>query len=64
MKNNNINGNDYHIGLKCLYDLYPAKVRERIIADYKLKSWDEPQKQLLANISREIDEFETLNKNS
>jgi tripeptidyl-peptidase II len=60
MKSNNI-GSDYRLGLKNLMDLYPSRVRDKILADTKLKQWDEPNKKALSDIAREIVEFEAKN---
>lgn len=60
MKSNNT-GSDYRLGLKNLMDLYPSRVRDKIVADAKLKQWDEPNKKALADLAREVAEFETKN---
>lgn len=60
MKTSNI-GADYRIGAKNLLELYPSRVREKIVADAKLKTWDEPNKKALSNIAREIVDFEVKN---
>ena len=60
MKTQNITG-DYRVGLKSLHDLYPTRVREKILADKKLKNWDEFNKKELANNAREMTEFESKN---
>lgn len=49
------------MGLKSLHDLYPAKVNEKIIADLKLKTWDEKHKLAVAEQSRRIAEFDVAN---
>lgn len=60
MKSSNI-GSDYKLGLKNLMDLYPSRVRDKILADAKLKQWDEANKKALSDVAREIAEFETKN---
>lgn len=60
MKKSNISG-EYRIGAKNLMDLYPSRVREKILADVKLKTWDEPNKKALSEIAREIGDFDAKN---
>lgn len=64
MKTKNVNGGQYRIGLKSMHDLYPSRIREKILADAKLKTWDEPHKKVLAAVSRDIADFETKNSNA
>lgn len=45
---------EYRLGLKNLFDLYPSKVREKISAEERLKWWDEPYKKAAAEIQRKI----------
>jgi tripeptidyl-peptidase-2 len=54
----------YRVGLKSLHDLFPNRIRDRDMADLKLKNWDESNKKCLSQISREINEFETKNPNA
>lgn len=42
-------------------DLYPSRVRDKILADAKLKNWDEFNKKALADVAREVTEFEAKN---
>lgn len=49
------------VGLKSFNDLVPYKVRDNIVAQAKLKSWDKPHKTATANASRKIVEFESQN---
>ena len=60
MKAQNTSG-EYRVGLKSLHDLYPTRVREKILSDKKTKSWDEFNKKALANAAREMTEFESKN---
>ncbi|XP_055608253.1 tripeptidyl-peptidase 2 isoform X1 [Uranotaenia lowii] len=60
MKAKAING-EFRIGLKSMHDLYPSRIREKIVADSKLKHWDDPHKKALAEASRDIVDFETKN---
>lgn len=60
MKSNNIS-NDFRVGQKNLMDLYPSRVRDKIVADAKLKQWDELNKKALSDAAREVAEFETKN---
>lgn len=53
----------YRVGLKSFHDIFPNRIRERDMADLKLKKWDEPNKKCLSQISREITEFDTKNPN-
>jgi tripeptidyl-peptidase-2 len=63
MKNKNSN-NEYRLGLKSLYDLYPSRIREKIAADAKQKHWDEKNKKVLADISRDIADFDGKNSST
>lgn len=60
MRANNLTS-DYRLGMKNLMDLYPSRVRDKILADAKLKKWDEHNKKALADISRELSDFEGKN---
>lgn len=60
MKRSNI-GADYRVGSKNLMDLYPSRVRDKIVADAKLKTWDEPNKKALSEVARDISDFEAKN---
>lgn len=60
MRSNNISA-DYRLGLKSLMDLYPARVRDKILADAKLKKWDESHKKVLADVARDLNDFEAKN---
>ncbi|XP_058831362.1 tripeptidyl-peptidase 2 [Topomyia yanbarensis] len=51
--------NEYRIGLKSMYDLYPSRIHEKILANAKLKTWDEPHKKVMADVSRDLAVFET-----
>lgn len=60
MRSSNVSS-DYRLGMKNLMDLYPSRVRDKILADAKLKKWDEPHKKVLADTVRELNEFEAKN---
>jgi tripeptidyl-peptidase II len=60
MKSNNIS-KEYRIGLKNLLDLYPSRVRDKILADSKLKDWDDKHKKAIASITRSQSEFDSKN---
>lgn len=64
MKSKNLNGLDFRVGEKSLSDIYPTKVREKIISDYKHKTWDEEHKRALANVQRYIDVWDKSNSSS
>lgn len=49
----------YRIGVKNAYDLYPDKLKERMKFEYKKKSWDEGHRKCVAEVTRQITEFET-----
>lgn len=61
MKSNNVS-TEYRLGVKNLLELYPARVREKILADEKLKNWDEFNKKALADVAREVGTFEAKNQ--
>lgn len=62
MQSNNISTTaSYRLGLKNLMDLYPSRVRDKIVADSKLKNWDEINKKVIADVAREISDFEGKN---
>ncbi|XP_015173140.1 PREDICTED: tripeptidyl-peptidase 2 isoform X4 [Polistes dominula] len=56
--------NEYHIGVKNLYSLYPGKLKDRITAERKKNLWDDGQKAALAEASRQLQEFEAKNSKS
>uniref|UniRef100_A0A336M1F3 Tripeptidyl-peptidase 2 n=1 Tax=Culicoides sonorensis TaxID=179676 RepID=A0A336M1F3_CULSO len=60
MKNLNPSG-EYRVGLKSLSDLYPSRIREKIIADMKLKNWDNVHKRAVTEVSKQLEEFENKN---
>lgn len=60
MKTNNISS-EYRLGLKNLMDLYPSRVRDKILADAKSKHWDEYNKKAIADVARELIDFEGKN---
>ncbi len=64
MKDENVDGDDYRIGIKGLYDLYPSKIKEKFLNDLKLKQWDEPHKKALADVARDIEVFNAANNSS
>jgi hypothetical protein len=60
MKSSNLS-TEYRLGLKNLMDLYPSRIRDKILGDAKLKQWDEPHKKVLADVARELNEFDAKN---
>ncbi|XP_055535925.1 tripeptidyl-peptidase 2 [Wyeomyia smithii] len=60
METENVGG-EYRVGIKSMHDLYPSRIREKIVADSKLKSWDEPHKRVVAEASRDLAEFDAKN---
>lgn len=57
MKNENLAVDEYRVGLKNLYELYPDNVKDRIISEKKRRSWDESHKQAVANVERQIEKL-------
>lgn len=45
---------DFHVGIKNGFDLYPAKLKERIESERKEKLWDPGHKSALAEASRKL----------
>jgi tripeptidyl-peptidase-2 len=45
---------DFHIGIKNGFDLYPAKLKERIEKERKEKLWDPGHKSSLADATRKL----------
>ncbi|XP_059614675.1 tripeptidyl-peptidase 2 [Phlebotomus argentipes] len=64
MKKVNANGEEFRVGLKSLYDLYPTKIREKIIAENKVKCWDESHKTCVADVCRKLEEFDQSHPNN
>jgi hypothetical protein len=60
MKTNNLSS-EYRLGLKNFSDLYSSRVRDKILGDSKLKNWDEYNKKALADVARELMEFDAKN---
>lgn len=52
---------EYRVGLKSIEDTYPTRVKEKIVADKKLKKWDEVHKKAQIVVSRAQEEFDTKN---
>ncbi|XP_037050800.1 tripeptidyl-peptidase 2 isoform X2 [Bradysia coprophila] len=61
MKAENVAGDDYRIGIKSVYDLYPSKIKEKVLNDMKLNEWDEPHKKAIVDVARNIEEFNASN---
>ncbi|XP_062705070.1 tripeptidyl-peptidase 2 [Aedes albopictus] len=54
----------YRVGLKSMHDLYSPRIREKIVADTKLKPWDEAHKKALAEVSPDVADFDAKNPNA
>lgn len=50
--------NNYRLGVKNAFDLYPEKLRERIQEEYKEKQWENQHKTAIAEAFRELGKFE------
>lgn len=50
--------NDFHIGVKNAFDLYPTKLKERIESERKEKLWDPEQRFAIAEANRLLQKFE------
>lgn len=50
--------NNYRLGVKNAYDVYPERLRERIQEEYKEKQWENQHKTALAEAHRELGKFE------
>lgn len=61
MIDENVNGDDYRIGIKGLYDLFPSKIKEKFLNDMKSKEWDEPHQKAIADLARDIEIFSAAN---
>lgn len=61
MKDENIAAEEYRIGIKGLYDLYPSKIKEKCLNDMKIREWDEPHKKAIADAARDIELFNAAN---
>lgn len=61
MKEENVASDEYRIGIKSLYDLYPSKIKEKFLKDMKIKEWDEPHKKAIAEVARDIELFNAAN---
>lgn len=61
MKKENIAGDEYRIGIKGLYDLYPSKIKEKFLSEMKIREFDEPQKKAIADVARDIELFDAAN---
>lgn len=60
MNTNNVT-DKYNIGLKSFSDLHPSFVRKRVTALKKLQTFNEFQKKAIADVSREINNFDMKN---
>lgn len=55
----NVTPGEYRIGIKCIYDMYPTKIREKVLSRMKEKTFIEPHKLAIANAWRELNAFES-----
>lgn len=51
--------NNYRLGIKNAFDLYPEKLRERIQIQYKEKQWESQHKTALAEAVRQLGKIES-----
>ncbi|XP_035787655.1 tripeptidyl-peptidase 2-like [Anopheles albimanus] len=58
MRAKNVAGSEYRVGLKSMHDLCPSPIRKRILADLKVKTWDDKHKLAYSEAARELGEFE------
>uniref|UniRef100_A0A182YBT7 Tripeptidyl-peptidase 2 n=1 Tax=Anopheles stephensi TaxID=30069 RepID=A0A182YBT7_ANOST len=58
MKAKNTAGSEYRVGLKSVHDLSPSRIRERILSDLKVKTWDDRHKVAVSEAARELSDFE------
>lgn len=63
MKENN-KSTEYRVGLKSLADLYPSRIREKIAADNKQKTWDAAHKKITSAVTKQIEELDLKNSNN
>ncbi|XP_064215541.1 tripeptidyl-peptidase 2 isoform X1 [Tribolium castaneum] len=56
--------NNYRLGLKHAYDLYPERLEERMASEYKEKKWDEHHRKAVAEINRQLVEFDAKHPRS
>uniref|UniRef100_A0A8W7PUW9 Tripeptidyl-peptidase 2 n=2 Tax=gambiae species complex TaxID=44542 RepID=A0A8W7PUW9_ANOCL len=61
MKSKNVAGSEYRVGLKSVHDLSPSRIRERILTDLKVKTWDDRHKVAVSEAARELSDFEAKN---
>lgn len=59
MITNNVTPGEYRIGTKNIYNLYPTKIREKILSRMHEKKFTEPHKLAVANAWRDLNAFET-----
>ena len=50
--------NQYHIGLKNGYDLFPKALRERVGKEKRDKQWDPQHKQALSDAMRALEQYD------
>lgn len=55
---------EYRIGLKSLTDLYPSRIREKIAADTKQKTWDAVHKKTVSAVSKQVETLDAKNANN
>jgi tripeptidyl-peptidase-2 len=56
--------NNYRIGVKHAYDLYPERLQERMASEYKEKKWDEYHRKSVAEANRQLIEFDSKHTSS
>ncbi|XP_050519115.1 tripeptidyl-peptidase 2 [Diabrotica virgifera virgifera] len=55
--------NTYRIGVKHAFDLYPDRLKDRVKAEYKKKSWELHHREVLSEVSRNLSSFEAKHQN-
>lgn len=55
---------EFRVGLKALDDLYPSRIRDKVVAEKKLKKWDDANKRAIFSVAKAQEEFDVKNPTS
>lgn len=56
--------NNYRLGVKNAFDIYPERLRERMQEEYKEKKWDSQHKKIFAEAHRDLGKFDSKSANN
>lgn len=54
----NADDGQYRVGIKCLFDVFPSRVRDRVLGEAKQRNWDTDHKAAIAEVARTLEKFD------